>query len=74
MGRVNSQGENEPKERKTASDWAYGGQQLKTEESFIQGALAERPLPERLSLPSVVGGARGPVNKTSPVGFSMPYV
>jgi hypothetical protein len=59
MAGVNSQREKGTKERKNGFRPGYGGQQLKSEKSFISRALAEGPVPERQSLPSVVGGGDG---------------
>jgi hypothetical protein len=44
MSRVNSQRENGRKERKTASDRAFGGQQLNTEKFFISSGFSRESL------------------------------
>jgi hypothetical protein len=67
MGRVNSQKENGLKERENGFRPGNGGQQPKTEKSFISGTLGKRPLPERRLQSLVVGGGRGTVVKPSSV-------
>jgi len=57
---------NGAKERENGLKPSNGGQQLRTEKSFISRQFSrEHPAGETVTT-MIVGGARGPVNKTSP--------
>jgi hypothetical protein len=57
------------KREKTASAQAMEVNSSRPKSLLFQGALAQRPLPERRLQPLIVGGGRGTVVKPSPPRF-----
>jgi hypothetical protein len=71
MDQVNSQRENGPTERENGTKPGYGGQQFKTEKSFISRGFGREAAVGETVVASAVGGGTGTVVEPSLCGISM---